>query len=135
MPTETVYKLVSRVGDTLESWHTGPTEWRVEYPVGVVVQPKQQGSLLFAFSELGAAAYWHRRENDTEIWEAEAEDPILILDVADSFSPFRMVSYWFWWFNWRLPLDNIVRAPICTVGCKSVKLVRRIDTEELKRTA
>lgn len=136
MAIETVYKLVSRGDCELESWRTGPTQWRVEYPIGVAVRPKMVETLLFAFKELGAAAFWHRREKNTEIWEAEAEDPIPVCEVSDSFSPSRMSSFWinYKWGVVEFCLGGTIKAPITTVACKSIRLIRQIEREELERT-
>lgn len=140
MAIETVYKVVHCRGGKLFSVQMSTHGWEVRYQTGIVVEPLVEGSLLFAFSELNPAVFWRNRHAKLQIWEAEAEDPIPFQRVS-SFALADSITKRFWSHLNRGTLDSPeewvpwVKAPKGTVACKSIRLIRLIEKEELERTA
>lgn len=67
----TVYKLVTRRGNTLLSWieHALPKPWVVEYRPGEWTYPIRKGSKLFAYAKEKGIWIGHH----DEVWRAEAD--------------------------------------------------------------
>lgn len=132
MPTETVYKVVSSFRGRLFSWQPLPQGWVVNYYPELVIRPEFGESRLFAFSDLESAvkALADNRWPDEEIWEAEGETPEPILVAADACFGEEMFSFWQALKLGRRYFYPEIKTPKGTVGCRSVRLVRKIEPSE-----
>ena len=103
--------------------------WKVEYIPNTPTYPRIEGSLLLAFRTLKNAREFCKHEG-VPVWRAEAEGVVDIPQVACFYGNagdvgnVGNINHLTFWRGDKSALT--FKAPLGTVGCKSITLIRKL---------
>ena len=133
MEEQIIYKVVQETAEGLVSFlgvegygARLPPDWIEHYSLDAWTTPRNEGSKLFAFSDLSRALGWARREENTRVFRAKGAGVALAEEHA-----------LYWWESaelkdfWQGSYTHTATAVYGAVVCDSIMLLEEIHDDSL----